>query len=110
MEKNLGAKLFVPYSRLSYSISMSEMLFIWYDLANSHQYFPVDSYNMIMRVTYIFTVCSLLGYFVYLLFEAPTVNLLKLLKSNIVKDAKNIQAEGKVDKLAMKDFKNGKIE
>ncbi|XP_074593384.1 nose resistant to fluoxetine protein 6-like [Brevipalpus obovatus] len=79
MQKNMGSKIFVPFSRLTFSISMSEMLFIWYDLTNSHQYFPIDGYNMTMRIIYLFIGCSLLGCLVYLLFEAPSLNLIKLL-------------------------------
>lgn len=106
----MNLKIFVPFSRLTYSISMSEMLFIWYDLTNSHQYFPVDGYNMAMRVTYIFTMCTILGYFVYLLFEAPAVNLLKLFRSNMIKDSKKLETVVNMDQTMIKSHKNGKIE
>ncbi|XP_025017930.1 uncharacterized protein LOC107368582 isoform X4 [Tetranychus urticae] len=78
IQEYMAHKIFVPFSRLSYSIAMSEMLFIWYDITNSHQYFPADHYNEVIRVSYIFLMCTILGFIVYLLFEAPALNLIKI--------------------------------
>uniref|UniRef100_T1KYS6 Uncharacterized protein n=2 Tax=Tetranychus urticae TaxID=32264 RepID=T1KYS6_TETUR len=96
--KYMVAKVFVPFSRLSYSIAMSEMLFIWYDITNSHQYFPADHYNEVILVSYIFLMCTALGFIVYLLFEAPSLNLIKIFikpQTNISKV--QIQRPEKID-------------
>lgn len=56
------------------------MVTIWYVIKPNDHSCPLTVFLIqTMRIIYLFIGCSLLGCMVYLLFEAPSLNLMKLL-------------------------------
>jgi hypothetical protein len=73
----LGANFFRPLSRMSYSVYLVNFGFIWFDITNSHEHMPARVYPILMRMVYTIIICWILGYFMYILFEAPFLSLSK---------------------------------
>ena len=74
---HLKMKWFLPLGRISYSAFMMHYLFVWYESFNLREQLEYTSTSILNRV--ISTVISsyILGYFAYLLCEAPFISIVK---------------------------------
>ncbi|KAH9390741.1 hypothetical protein TYRP_006323, partial [Tyrophagus putrescentiae] len=69
---------FRPLSRLSFTIYLSHMLLIWFNVYTSRAPFEVNSGSITLFTLGIFAETIILSYLLFILFEAPSVNLIKL--------------------------------
>lgn len=79
LTKFFGAKIFQPFSRISFSLYMCHWYPIWYNVANVRN--PINLANMheLMKIiTMNFVHTFLLALLLHVTFEAPSVRLLKL--------------------------------
>lgn len=73
----LGWKGFRPVSRLSLSLFASQFLFIWFDNFTTRTPIEFRTFALAMRVSYTLLWSLVLAYIMYLLVEAPALNLTK---------------------------------
>lgn len=75
IRKLFAARLFVILGRFNYSIYMAHFLFIYLDIFTTRRPIDYDSYNIVIRTSYVVFYGIVLGYMTHLLFEAPFVRL-----------------------------------
>ena len=70
-------KLWVPFGRMSASVFMAHYTFIWFDLGNSMDYINTRAWSLTMRSTYTVVYSLLYSYAIYLLFEGPSMSVMR---------------------------------
>lgn len=75
----LSSTLFARLGRFSFSTFMVHYLLIWYEASISRSPYDLTPYPMVLRIIASLTVSQVLGYFVFLIFEAPAFNITKAL-------------------------------
>ncbi|KAH7638651.1 acyltransferase-like protein [Dermatophagoides farinae] len=87
----LSAKIFQPFSRLTFSIYLTQSLVVWYYSYQSRELHTISHYNSIFRIGGHTLFSLTFGYILYVLFEAPSVNLCKMAfkRSNIKQTMKS---------------------
>lgn len=79
LQNIFSRRLYVPLSRMAFSIYTSQFLAIVLDMSLSQRELrPLSFYGLISKTCYLTMVCIFFGYIVYIAFEAPTVALLKV--------------------------------
>lgn len=74
---HLRMSWFIPLGRISYSAFMMHYLFVWYESFNLRDQLEYTSQPMMIRIVST-AICSyILGYFAYLLCEAPFMSIVK---------------------------------
>ena len=73
----VSSKFFVPFGRLSYATFMIHYLYIWYENFTLRDPIEYRKHPMAMRILSTLVVSQILGYFAYLVIEAPMLNMLK---------------------------------
>jgi len=76
--KFLSSNLFQPISRLSFSMYLTHMMPIWFNVYSSRAPFEVNTLNMTLFSFAVLGETIALSYFIFILFECPSVNLMKL--------------------------------
>lgn len=67
----LECKVFVPIGRASFSIFIGHFLVIWWDVFNTRTLYEFRVFNMLTRFVYTTALSCFIGYWIYILFEAP---------------------------------------
>jgi peptidoglycan/LPS O-acetylase OafA/YrhL len=70
----LEAKAFVPLGRMSFSIFIGHFLIIWWDVFTTRNLFEFRAFDIVKRLIYTTILSIFLGYFIYLVFEAPFIS------------------------------------
>lgn len=67
----LESRFFVPIGRASFSIFIGHFLVIWWDVFTTRVLFEFRIFNMLTRFLYTTVLSLFIGYWIYILFEAP---------------------------------------
>lgn len=78
--------IWTPLGRLSSSMFIGHFFVIWFDVFTSRSSFDFTIYSSIKRLVCIFVFTLFIGYYIYIVFEAPCIN---LGKSLIMSKSKN---------------------
>jgi hypothetical protein len=73
----IKSKLLRAFGRLSMSIYISQLAPVSYYMIMTYEPFPTSRLLIIMRILLIMTLCCFVGYFTFLIVEAPFINLTK---------------------------------
>lgn len=73
----VSLRIWVPMSRLSYSISLSQFVFIAYSFASTRSIYDHDAYSMAKEIFVNTAGTFVVANIVFLLFEGPIISIFK---------------------------------
>lgn len=75
-KKILSLKIWVPLSRLSYTLIMSQFIYLWYNAGNHQDLFRTSGLNLWKEAIFSLVVSLLIGHFVFIFLESPIQSIL----------------------------------
>ncbi len=88
INKFLSWKVFIPLSRLTYSVYLTHVWIVWYYWGSRRDIIDLNDFSFVTLFSFIIIMCFLFAAIFSLLFESPFIALQKYLMNYILKDEK----------------------
>lgn len=99
----LSAKMWQPLSRLTFSIYLVQSLSVWMYAYNLRDTVPVSHMNTFYRIGGMMLYSLFFGFWLHVLFEAPSVNLVKLTIKRKKKPQKEVEVNNNEETKIVED-------